>query len=610
MTNWIQLWNIILLVISPCIISWRMNHSEQCNLKSKIVRMICTLVLSNLGGCVGYLVYKSAFTKYEFVFVNIAVAFACEIMIFPMIVKKKIGKKDVLKLICVEGIAVAVYSILTYGQTIIHSDTATATLLSESILKHHSFFPRTWNYVNGDIWVLNNGLFCILPTMVFSNQSFARAIGSFVFVLIVIAGVAYQSKKMFKNECWLLSVPILLVCMYGSGDMILYQAAYTGGILWIAICPMLLYKSVDDGKKLNLRYYIPYGIITILLLMGGIRMMAEQTVPLLGAIVITYIINNNDVNKVTWKEHIKPLVYALLGVIVPSVMGYGIYKWLVTWHNVNNTVSNQMVFVDSINTVGKNVVGLISGFYDCFGYSGSVNLVSILGIRNMISIILATLVCFVIPILQYVKFQKETKEIQFFLVFGLIHNAIMIILAVFTGKGASRYLLTSIFFLVIVSAHYVYHYWFDNKKIVSSVLVGCFAIAMVVEGTALAETSTGWVNSLKAKKEFNQTLLSKGLEKGYASYWNAYTNEVYSDLNIQYGGINITESGITPFRWLVDDEVYTDENINTFLLLDESENQYITPILDTIGDTLTDSFTLDGMYVYVFDHDLARDMQN
>ena len=583
---------------------------QKNNNKDKVMNTAMAVVVADAIMGILYLVLKDKYTKYEFIFINIAVAFVCEFFAFPVSKKRKIEKSDVLKLICMESVIVAVYSILTYGQTIIHSDTATATLLSESILKHHSFFPRTWNYVNGDIWVLNNGLFCILPTMVFSDQSFARALGSFVFVLIVIAGVAYQSKKMFKNECWLLSVPILLVCMYGSGDMILYQAAYTGGILWIAICPMLLYKSVGDGKKLNLRYYIPYGIITILLLMGGIRMMAEQTVPLLGAIVITYIINNNDVNKVKWKEHIKPLGYALLGVIVPSVMGYGIYKWLVTWHNVNNTVNNQMVFVDSINTVGENIVGLIRGFYDCFGYSGSVNLVSILGIRNMISIILATLVCFVIPILQYVKFQKETKEIQFFLVFGLIHNAIMIILAVFTGKGASRYLLTSIFFLVIISAHYVYHYWFASEKNVSSVLVGCFAIAMVVEGTALAQTSAGWVNSLRAKKEFNQTLLSKGLEKGYASYWNAYTNEVYSDLNIHYGGINITESGITPFRWLVDDEVYTDENINTFLLLDESENQYITLILDTIGDTLTDSFMLDGMYVYVFDHDLARDMQN
>ena len=127
---------------------------QKNNNKDKVMNTAMAVVVADAIMGILYLVLKDKYTKYEFIFINIAVAFVCEFFAFPVSKKRKIEKSDVLKLICMESVIVAVYSILTYGQTIIHSDTATATLLSESILKHHSFFPRTWNYVNGDTSLL------------------------------------------------------------------------------------------------------------------------------------------------------------------------------------------------------------------------------------------------------------------------------------------------------------------------------------------------------------------------------------------------------------------------------------------------------------------------
>ena len=586
-----------------------MECAQRKSIRVKITNILIPVLISDMVMGSSYLIFRDVYTRYEFIFINIAVALLCEIIIIPVISKRKIGKKDVLTLICVESCIVAFYSIFTYGQTIIHSDTATATLLSESILKHHSFFPRTWNYVNGDIWVLNNGLFCILPTMFMKNQSLARMIGSSVFLFITLGGMVYQSKKMFRDESFLISIPLIVIFLFASNDMILYQAAYTGQILWIAVCPLLLCEACKKKDKKRGRICgIIYSIITILLLMGGIRMAAEQTVPLLGAILIVYIVDIIQKVQDVCAKSVKNVICVMCRVIIPSAIGYGIYIWLTKWHNVNNTVNNEMIFVSDLSTVGKNITNLMANFYACFGYVGNVQLISFAGIRNLISIVLATMICFVIPFLQYRKIKSETKEIQFFCAFGLVHNIIMVILAVFTGKAASMYLLTSVFVFIMIAAHYIYQYWLGENGVCTNILLLCFLIATVVESFLALQLSKGWENILRDKKEFNEEIIARGLDKGYATYWNAYTNEVYSDLKIKYAGVNITDTSITPFKWLVDEDAYDNENKNTFLLLDEAENQQLQPMLGTIYPSPIDSFTVGAMYVYVFDHDLAIDI--
>lgn len=583
---------------------------QKNNNKDKVKNTAMAVVIADAIMGILYLALKDKYTIYEFIFINIAVAFVCEFFAFPVSKKRKIEKSDVLKLICMESMVAAVYSILTYGQTIIHSDTATATLLSESILKHHSFFPRTWNYANGDIWVLCNGLACILPTWFMNNQSLARMIGSASWLCIVLCGVIYQSKKMYKNDSWVLSIPLMCIFLFESAGMVLYEAAYTGQILWLAICPVLVCKAYDCNEKNKKKYYLVFFILTVLLLMAGIRMMAEQTVPLLGAIMIMFGLTAICEKNSNWEGKIRNLVYMLTGIIIPTALGYGIYKWLTTWHNVNNTVNNQTVFVEDISALGRNTVNLLKNFFECFGYVGNVQLFSISGMRNLISIIVAGLVCFVIPVLQVKKIQQETREVQFFFAFGLIHNLIMIILAVFTGKSEARYLLTSVFICILVAARYVYEYWMNGNVVRDTILVFSFTIATCIECVGLLQSSIGWSSVLQEKKEFNQEIVSRGLNKGYATYWNAYTNEVYSDLKVRYAGVNLSETSITPFRWLVDDDVYKDEGEKTFLLLDESENQLIQSSISIICGEPIDTFTIDGKYIYVFDHDLSRDITN
>ena len=99
------------------------------------------------------------FTGFELLAVFYETGCILYFMYYHLICRHKFSLMDFMKLACFMALGVAGYSILTFGQTDVHSDTATATLLAQAQLKYHSFFPKSWCYANGDIWVLSASAF-------------------------------------------------------------------------------------------------------------------------------------------------------------------------------------------------------------------------------------------------------------------------------------------------------------------------------------------------------------------------------------------------------------------------------------------------------------------
>jgi len=556
--------------------------------------------------------FDEMLTSYEFLFLNSEISVLIDMVLIPIVKDKFINKDLILKALCVASIFVMAYSVLTYGQAYLHSDMATATLLSESIIKHRNFFPMTWNYVNGEIWVLNNHLFCILPTLLMKNKSLSRLVGSLCFIMVALTGVVYQSKKMFRNNTWVITIPLLLVYIFGDSD--LNQSAYTGHILWLSLCSTLIfeiYKNNKNHEKRNRKYLCIYSILMILFLMGGLRMLAEQAVPAWCACVFFIYYEICEESFIDWKMTFKRLGYMTCVIFIPAGIGYGIYNWICVRHNVYTISESQITFtfVDSLEKVWDNLKCTVLNIFSIFGYSGNIRLLSVIGLRNFISIIICAIVCFIVPYLQGRKFKEESGAVQFLYVFGMIHNLEMIVLSVFFDMTASRYMLTSIFVSCLISARYIYEYWIHQENLGQFVWTSLFVVATVVECMGFLMFSRGWTDVVAEKKSFNQELVSHGLTKGYATYWNAYENEVYSDLQISYGGVIIYENSITPWHALVDSEVFEVENKNTFLLLNEEENNIINNNLVNICGYPIDSFIINGRYVYVFDHDIASDFK-
>lgn len=601
--------DILLSILLPILVAGINECTIHSDIRNKIWNILVTVISSNMLMGISYLFLKESLTAYEFLFINAAVAVVVELLLIP-IIRKTINKESVLKTLCVASVFVAAYSILTYGQAYIHSDTATATILCDSIIRHRSFFPETWCYANGDIWLLANHIFVFLPTILINNQSMARMIGSLIFLVITLLGVVYQSKKTFKDNSWLISIPLLIIHLGGAIDILLIQAAYTGHILWIALCSTLLYEIYKNfGKRQGNKYLFLYVILMILLLIGGTRLLAEQTAPALcGFIVFTYF-SIRERQKIEWKAIMKIIVYMASAILIPSGIGMGIYKWLCSWHNVGNSINNSTVFT-SFESLQDNIWTTFLDFFECFGFSEGVKLVSIAGIRNMISVILCIIICFIVPYLQGKRINEEKESVQLFYAYGMMHNLIMIVCAIFLGKTASRYLLSTVIVFVIISARYIYEYWIKQKNFRQYMWTGLFVIATIIGCIDLSMNSKGWVDIITVKKAVCQEIISHGLDKGYATYWNAYNNEVYSDLQIRFGSVMIKENSVVAHERLVDSDVFVPEDKNTFLLLTFEENDIISDNLSDICGTPIENFMINGMYVYVFDHDIAEDMGN
>ena len=566
-----------------------------------------------LAGAVSLVVLGAVFilgnrvSVYEYLLLDGLLSALVSVLMQPVIRKRWLAHHEVLKLMCLVSIVVVVYSILTVGQTMIHGDTATASLLTRSQLKHRQYFPESWYYVNGDIWVIAPHLFIAPFVILLENQSLARLMGS-AFLVIVTAWTMYlHSKKACRDDSWILAVPLLFLFLAGERDMTLYQVAYTLQMVFLVAGAIWTFHIYEGSCRV--RNYAILGLFVVALVAGGVRYVAETVLPLwLTCIVLNYLkIRMQDAPD--WKQVWREWIRMTLAVMIPAMIGLAVHVYLKRTLHVVNSAHNSLVLVSSLMDCVDNVFRYIINLFYCFGFQGGVQLVSLDGIWSMCSVIMCAIIVFVVPVLQALKLKKESPYVQFLFTFSVIHNLIMFVLAVFLdGKDESRYLLTSVFAWILVSARYVYVYWISQKHFEKIIWTMLFVVASILGCAALTERSEGWEKKLEMKKEVVSLLKEKGLTKGYGSFWDIYGYEVYSDFELRFGGLEMYEDDFVMHFWLTDGDVFTPEETTSFLMLSDEENERYIDLLPEKLEEPIDYFEIHGNHIYVFDHDIAEDM--
>ncbi len=547
--------------------------------------------------------------EYVFIVYVCAVLFVSLFNIF--VDKKKITVQMMLVALCLIGIGVASYSILTIGQVRINSDTACATMLAQSQIRHKSIFPDTWAYGNGELWFLSLNLFVLPFTALMENQSLARQLASLMIVLAAVFCIFIHDKKMFKSNSWVISIPVFLIFMKGT-DLILDSAAYTLTLTLLTASILLAYEILYEGcgKWVTVLFVL----LNISACINSIRYLAEITVPLWLACTIMLYFESKDKADIFPKKIVKRILHysALAG--IPALIGYGIvYQNICKTHIVSAAQVSVPVFISSIEDVWDNIAAFVLDMFVNFGFSEGAELFSVPGISNMISVSVCLLMVFIVPVLQVKKISEETKGVQFFFAFMVSHNLIFAILGVFFGWAAvNRYMLSSEYLMIVVSARYIMKYWIGSKRWdCRTFWTTGFIFASLWYGTVLFADSDGWVDILDEKKHLAQELVDRGLDnyKGYATYWNAYENEIYSDLKLSFAAINFfngPQDG-TSYLWLVDTEKFIPEDKGSFLMLTEEENELLGEGLEQVYGNVEEVFSTDRMYVYVWGHDIAQD---
>lgn len=596
----------LILIFLPIVLACILEFNNKEDIKENWYYILGIMIITNIIVVLVWLPTKQYLTKYEFLLINALLATIFSLLIVPKFQKKNIVCEQVLKFIAVCSIIIAVYSILTYGQTVIHSDVSTAVLLAKSQIENHSFFPRTWNYGNGDVWVLGTNLLILPFFHLMHNYSLIRMLASVILIFLAVLAMRYQANTGFEDQSWLIAVPfVLLYLAKGQGDCVLYQAAYISNIIWIPIVSLWSYKLIHN--KHNIKYKILVSLTLFLLGMSGIRYFAELVLPLLGACIILcyFEIRNEEFQDI--KSKIIKIIPNCIIILVSSFIGFGMHLYIASTHTLNSGENDEVVFVKS--WLG-NIPVAIENFFGCFGYQSKVSVFSVDGIENLILIFAALLLIFVFPILQAIKIKNEKAYTKYFFTFGVIHNLIMIMMVVFFGKLATRYLLSSVFVCILISARYIYKYWFMQKSVEKYVWITIYGVMTCYLGVVLLLQSIGWTTQLAKEKGFNQQLLDMGITKAYATYWNAYNNQIYSDMKINYAGIDIYGECIKPHKWLVDNSAFEKEDGKSALILDKKENKYIKEHFGYLLDWSIETFKKNGLYVYIYDDDIADEIYN
>ena len=166
-----------------------------------------------------------------------------------------------LLVICVAVSIMIIFSLFTYGLTVIHSDNAVEMLALNSILDNKNLFPSTWVYANGDINIMRTQIFLLLPYLFIKDWSIARMMGSLLILVFAALSICYMSKRIFHNNSWLLIIPLFLILLPGVYDVVLYLGMYSGTMIYITVIPILVWSYIE----LPILGENPYFLLSVIL---------------------------------------------------------------------------------------------------------------------------------------------------------------------------------------------------------------------------------------------------------------------------------------------------------------------------------------------------------
>lgn len=517
--------------------------------------------------------------------------------------------------VCILAVIIAVYSTLTFGQAIIHSDDAALVILAKLQLDTKEIFPANWNSSNGTVYILdlNSIMVALLPFV--KNLSLLRQIASAIAILIAVVAI-YLHDGMFGCETcfpsWALSIPIIFLflnCTNNSRerDMTLYQAAYLPELVYIIVFCMLFYKSVKGCGKI---YTLLVALLLFMLSATNIRWLAELVAPmfLFGCLKVFLEIRGKYLSEIKVNKLWHKYGRAAFLLLTPTVIGILLYRYISMIRNVNITDLNTMRFSYSLEVCLSNFDTMMRNIVSIFGYVGDISPFSFYGIRNIISFGICVIVIFLIPVLQVLKYREEDEYAQYFIGFGFMHNLIMIVMCIFFDKRIDRYLLSTVFVFILISVRYISKYYlYDKNKIEASLLVLLFLGITLLEGVIVLRQGEGWQGRLAEEKEFCEKIVDFDVKKGYATFLNANKNIIFSDYKLEIGSIEIVDGDIQAQYWLTDSNFFTDcVGGESFLLLHPEEKEELNEYMDLVLGKPTSCHMIEDMYLYIYDYDIGR----
>ncbi|MBP5594055.1 MAG: hypothetical protein J6Y02_01645, partial [Pseudobutyrivibrio sp.] len=500
------------------------------------------------------------------------------------------------------SIALAIYYLFTYGIAYLHADVSISYRYARAMEWSHSLFPAKWQFVNSEVYTFRVTSVAALISLIVNNQIIGRVVADVIFLIFTIAGILFLFKKQLQSKG--ASIVILVFILFLGGietrNMILNEGTYMSEMLAVTISVPLVYfyisekaKNGTNRKRVYITSLIIYCLLVFVMIAGGVRYIAEQILPMAAAICLYQFLKRKDIKNV-----IAELLIPLASMFLSASLGWSVYKWICNNHFMNTGGMDAMVFPTSFAEILENISMTLFQMLKCFGYVEDASMISEHGILNVVSIISVLIICAIIPILQLVKFSKEQDSVKFFIVFSVCHNVTLLGVAILLAKNIERYLLSSIYVFIIISARFIYEY-FIKQNCFRVIVVSIIAVLSLVEAAHMVKITKGWNDIYESHMRVVKELEDRGYEKGYGGYWTGLMYELYANGDIVFGEVDIRKKA-QPWTWNIDLSVYDKKSDTSFLMITEEEMNLMEKDVDSYFGEAKEYFVLNDVYLFDF----------
>lgn len=506
-----------------------------------------------------------------------------------------------------------------YGyQTIFHSDSAVKVLLAREIYDSGNFFPKDWNYANGDLFVVFGHIF-VLPLLKFLPAGFyTHAISGTIFAGWILFTI-WLIARLEDLPLWQ-KISILAVAASGiSGFMAenLYgQVSY--GVVLLFSCNIIYLSAKYITSKAEHRV-----VWTILLFFTMVfaywanpkRAVVSYGLPLTAALI--WILKDSS-------DQERRTLFKLFGLtILGALVGSALHTYVLS--GVINVLRAANATWLPIDLIPRNIGYAIKGIFAQLGGlpPAGVSIYSLMGLYGMLRFALVFLIAYQVPFAIGRAISSKSTVVKVLALYATCSIALTFLLQTTTTIPdvgdpiqSSRYLVPGVILcLLTLLMAPPPNISMPMQKVSLTVIflalsTGSFSnflLSDLSSGNALAQP--GQIDP--SREQLLKALNQDGLHYGYSSYWNAGVLSVMSNESVRVRQVQISEGLPSPMRHLSANHWYEPKAWRgpSFLLLTKLE----APAIDwdkmkKLGLSPEKEFRSGNFYIYVFSKNIAESL--
>ena len=535
--------------------------------------------------------------------------------------------KRLLPLVFVVSVVALIYYIFRGYLADFHSDAAVKNLLAQEVLRERTYFPSDWNYVNGDLWVLF-GQALIIPLLpFFKNGYMLHAVSGLVFSVVVLLSLWLVSTMAIRGP-W---VRLAIITLFAGGvsavmaENLFGQISY-GNVLFISALTLYFgWRWLEaTSVKAGVIWGLAFATLIVLAFWGNPqRAVAYDAAPMSAALVAWAYAKGS---LVIWRPGLRRWVpsqtawraIGLWTILVISA-GAGTLLYAVSIAGVNNIEGAASARWLNFNDMVKNLWFSIQGALGIFGgvppEGGAVT--SLAGVYFALRLISTLILLSLMPVAIVGLLRDSMPSARMLGAFVGAGLAVFVFLQITTTTPdmsdpitSARYMLPSLAMGVIAVAALA-----ESRGLRSvSGIAGWFVIVMLLSSlisplNPLSRVYRHYEESPPQK--LASELKRRGLEYGYATYWNAGATTVLSDGDVRVRQIRFEAAIPTPYRHLSSNYWFRPEawKKKTFLVLtDEELAGFDKERFFALTGQPEEEFRFENMNIWVFSYNIASRM--